>query len=87
MCPFYLRLNVVDEPGTLASVANVLGSHKIGISSVIQPESQDADTVPLVFMIHDAITGEMMRAAETIRGLACVKSVDALLRVETLTES
>lgn len=82
VCQFYLRLDVVDQPGTLAQVANVLGSHQIGISSVIQPESHDADSVPLVLMIHDARTGEMEKARATIAALPCVKSVAALIRVE-----
>lgn len=82
VCQFYLRLDVVDQPGTLAQVANVLGSHQIGISSVIQPESHDADSVPLVLMIHDARTGDMNKARATIEALPCVKSVAALIRVE-----
>ena len=45
---YYLRLSVVDEPGVLAQVASILGSHQIGISSVIQPEGHEGDAVPLV---------------------------------------
>ncbi len=82
VCPFYLRLDVVDEPGTLAQVASVLGAHGIGISSVIQPEAHDEASVPLVLMIHDAQTGEMQKAKTALAALPCVKSVDALIRVE-----
>jgi len=83
ICQFYLRLDVVDRPGTLAQVASVLGSHGIGISSVIQPETHDADSVPLVLMIHDAMTGQMAKARAAIEALPCVKSVAALIPVET----
>ena len=35
---YYVRLNVIDQPGTLAKIAAIFGRSKIGISSVIQPE-------------------------------------------------
>src|SRR5205085_6560008 len=34
---YFLRLNVVDVPGTLAKIAAIFGQAKIGIASVIQP--------------------------------------------------
>jgi homoserine dehydrogenase len=78
---YYLRLSVIDEPGVLAQVASVLGSHKIGISSVIQPEGHEGDAVPLVLIIHDAPFDRMQVALERIRVLACVKSPPMLLWV------
>ncbi|HEV3210887.1 MAG TPA: homoserine dehydrogenase [Chthoniobacterales bacterium] len=78
---YYLRLTVIDEPGVLAQIASVLGSHKIGISSVIQPEGHEGDAVPLVLMIHDAPFGRMQAALERIQVLACVKSPPMMLWV------
>jgi homoserine dehydrogenase len=78
---FYLRLSVIDRPGVLAQVASILGSHQIGISSVVQPEGHEGDAVPLVLMIHDAAFGRMQTALELIRQLDCVKANPVLLRV------
>ena len=78
---FYLRLSVIDKPGVLAQIANILGSHQIGISSVVQPEGHEGDAVPLVLMIHDAAFGRMQTALELIRQLDCVKANPVLLRV------
>src|SRR5215469_4845123 len=78
---YYLRLSVVDEPGVLAQVASILGSHQVGISSVVQPEGHEGDAVPLVLMIHDAPFGRMQTALELIRQLDCVKADPVLLRV------
>jgi homoserine dehydrogenase len=78
---YYLRLTVIDEPGVLAQIANILGSHKIGISSVIQPEGHEGDAVPLVLIIHDAPYGRMQTALGLIQGLACVKSPPMMLWV------
>jgi len=78
---FYLRLSVIDKPGVLAQVASILGSHQIGISSVVQPEGHEGDAVPLVLMIHDSAFGRMQTALELIRRLDCVKANPVLLRV------
>ena len=78
---FYLRLSVIDKPGVLAQVASILGSHQIGISSVVQPEGHEGDSVPLVLMIHDSAFGRMQTALELIRHLDCVKANPVLLRV------
>ncbi len=76
---FYLRLTVDDRPGVLAQIASILGSHDIGISSVIQPESHEEAAVPLVLMIHSAPFGRMKEAVEQMSELECVKSAPVLL--------
>ena len=78
---YYLRLSVVDVPGVLAQVASILGSHQIGISSVIQPEGHEGDAVPLVLIIHDAPFDRMRTAVQGIRSLDCVKAPPMLLWV------
>ncbi|MBM3847793.1 MAG: homoserine dehydrogenase, partial [Verrucomicrobia bacterium] len=51
---YYLRLEVLDQPGVLARIATILGRARIGISSVVQPEGHEGRTIPLILMIHDA---------------------------------
>lgn len=80
--PFYLRLGVDDKPGVLARIAGLLGEANIGISSVIQPETQAGDQAALVLMIHDAPRGRMLSALQKIRALDCVHAEPALYRVE-----
>ncbi len=83
---FYLRLTVEDRPGVLAQIASVLGEAGIGISSVIQPESDTPGPLTLVLMIHDAAYGKMRTATEAIAALPCVRSSPALLQVDPLDE-
>ena len=47
---YFVRLNVVDKPGVLAKIATIFGQSNIGISSVIQPEGHEGESVPLIFM-------------------------------------
>ena len=80
---YYLRLSVVDKPGTLAKIAAILGQSRIGISSVIQPEGHEGESVPLILMIHDAPNAAMTRALKRISALGVVKADPVLIRVET----
>ncbi len=80
---YYLRLSVIDKPGVLAQVANVLADQEIGISSVIQPEAHEDEATPLVLMLHDAAKGRMDAALEALSRLECVKRPPRMIRVET----
>src|SRR5215831_3116494 len=81
---YYVRLNVVDRPGVLAKIAAIFAQAKIGISSVIQPEGHEGESVPLILMLHDAPNAAMRKALAKIAKLSPVKSKPIMLRVETL---
>ncbi len=79
---YFLRLDVVDRPGTLARIAAILGAAKIGISSVFQPEGHEGKSVPLIFMLHDATNGAVNGALKKISRLPVVKGRPVMIRVE-----
>ncbi len=80
---YYVRLNVIDRPGTLAKIAAILGQAKIGISSVIQPEGHEGESVPLILMIHDAPNAALRKALGKIGRLSVVKAPPVMIRVES----
>lgn len=80
---YFVRLNVVDVPGTLGKIAKIFGNSRIGISSVIQPEGHEGESVPLILMLHDAPNGAVSRALKKIGALPVVKGIPVMLRVET----
>jgi homoserine dehydrogenase len=80
---YFVRLNVADRPGTLAQIAAIFGHSKIGISSVIQPEGHEGKSVPLIFMLHYATNGAVMKALAQIGKLRVVKSKPVMIRVES----
>ena len=82
VCRYYVRLSVVDRPGTLAKIAAILAQAKIGISSVIQPEGHEGKSVPLILMIHDATNAAMARALAKIAKLGVTRGTPIMLRVE-----
>jgi homoserine dehydrogenase len=79
---YYVRFSVVDRPGVLAKIAAIFAAAKIGISSVIQPEGHEGESVPLIMMIHDAPNAAMRKALAKIARLPFVKAKPAMIRVE-----
>ncbi len=79
---YFVRLNVVDKPGVLAKIAAILGAANIGISSVIQPEGHEGESVPLIFMLHYATNGAVTKALAKIGRLPIVKGKPVMIRVE-----
>ena len=79
---YFVRLSVVDRPGTLAKIAAIFGAAKIGISSVIQPEGHEGKSVPLIFMLHYATNGAVKKAFNQIAKLPVIKDKPVMIRVE-----
>jgi homoserine dehydrogenase len=80
---YYVRFSVVDKPGVLAKISAIFAAAKIGISSVIQPEGHEGESVPLIFMIHDAPNAAMRKALAKISKLPAVKAKPVMFRVES----
>ena len=66
----------------LAKVAAIFGEANIGISSVIQPEGHEGESVPLILMMHDAPNAAMTNALAKISQLDVNKAAPVMLRVE-----
>jgi homoserine dehydrogenase len=80
---YFVRLNVTDKPGVLAKIATIFGQSNIGISSVIQPEGHEGESVPLIFMLHYATNGAVEKALKKIGQLPAIKSQPVMIRVES----
>ena len=91
-CRYYLRLTLADQPGVLASIAQVLGDHRISIASVSQTEwlaTADSDTpppkaVPVVFVTHRARESDMAAALAQIEQLEILRGKPVRLRIEDI---
>jgi homoserine dehydrogenase len=69
---FYIRANVEEQPGTLASVAGILSKEKISVASIVQHEqlaTQRGLAVPIVISTHAANLGAIRRAVQHIDDL------------------
>jgi homoserine dehydrogenase len=79
---YYVRLTVVDKPGVMAKISSILAAANIGMSSVVQPEGHEGESVPLIMMIHDAKNGAVTKALEKISKLSVIKAKPVMIRVE-----
>ncbi|MBM7623856.1 homoserine dehydrogenase [Sporohalobacter salinus] len=78
---YYIRLEVIDEPGVLSSVSGIFGDNNVSIESVIQKGKVD-DTVPLVLVTHQVTEGDIQTALKEIKELDRVNEIGSLFRVE-----
>ena len=80
---YYMRMIVVDSPGVLARIAEVLGVHQISIASVIQKEADpQAQTAEIVIMTHEAEEAAVQSALREVEQLPVVVEIGNFLRAE-----
>lgn len=79
---YYLRFHVVDRPGILAKLSDVLGKHDISISDMIQRERSAGGVVPLIILTHDAHEIDVRAAIKAITKVNVVKGAPQVLRIE-----
>jgi homoserine dehydrogenase len=78
---YYLRFNVVDRVGVLASIAGVLSKNNIGIESVIQKVQNQHEQVPVVIMTYAAREADMKKSLKKIDSMKAVKEKTVVYRV------
>ncbi len=90
---YYLRFDVPDRPGVLASISRVLADFNISIAAVLQKEMvcelagrKGEPVVPLVVLTHKAYELDVQRALEEIEKLPVVVGKPVLIRVEEEAE-
>ncbi len=76
---YYLTLNVVDQPGVLALVADTFGRHDVSIRSMEQEGLDSA--ARLIFITHVAAESDMRATLAEFAKLDAVRSIGAVLRV------
>lgn len=78
---WYVRLEVVDQPGVLAQIAAAFGEADVSIKSVWQEGAGDEAT--LLIVTHNAPETSQQDALNAVRQLDCVNAVAAAIRVES----
>lgn len=76
---YYLSMEVLDEPGVLAAVAEVFGNHSVSIR--VMEQVGLADEARLVFLTHVAREADVRATMADLESLAVVKRMGGMLRV------
>ncbi|MEY2515519.1 MAG: homoserine dehydrogenase, partial [bacterium] len=76
---FYLHMEVADQPGVLARVAQVLGDHGVSIKSVVQKGL--GENARLVMVAHPVLESRFFAAVDAIGDLHFLRSPPRSIRV------
>lgn len=81
---YYLRLEVEDRPGVLASVATILGQHGVSLATVLQHERSKASStpVPVILTTHPTPHGAMLAALGQVGELNAVHGRVHVVRID-----
>lgn len=77
---YYMRLNVADRPGVLASIAYIFGKYEVSLASVIQQTA--GACAQLVLVTHKVLEKNLQDALLEIKELPVVNEVSNVIRVE-----
>lgn len=82
---YYLRVQVIDQPGVLAKVANLLSENKDQhLHAWVQREGQSKNNVSLLIITHMTVEKNIKSAIEAIGRLAEVRDSVKLIRIEDI---
>ena len=81
---YHIAIDVDDRAGVLAEIATAFAEEDVSIQTLRQ-EGRGADA-QLVVVSHDATDAQLAATVERLRGLACVREVTSVMRVEGMTE-
>jgi homoserine dehydrogenase len=81
---YHVAIDVDDRAGVLAEIATAFAEEDVSIQTLRQDgRGEDAQ---LVVVSHDATDAQLARTVEHLRGLACVREVTSVMRVEGMAE-
>ena len=77
---FFLRMQVANQPGVLASIANVFGNHKVSIERVIQ-KGVEKEQAELVIVTEYVKEGYLQEALKELLEMPILVEISSRIRV------
>lgn len=81
---YYIRLQVLDQPGVIADVSAILRDQHISIEGLLQRGRDPGQPVPIVLTTHESKHADIVKACELFAGLKAVVDEPCLIRIEDL---
>jgi homoserine dehydrogenase len=89
---YYIRLHVVDRPGTAAAIATRMAEQEISLESILQRKPRDKklaeaiekeqDTVPLVLITHATSESAVRKALDAVLADGHIHGAPQVIRIE-----
>lgn len=77
---FFLRMQVANQPGVLASIANVFGKHKVSIERIIQKDVEK-EKAELVIVTEYVKEGYLQEALDELMQMPILEEISSKIRV------
>ena len=78
---YFIRMQLLDKPGTLASVLSILGNNGVSIYQMMQKKRRNNSNAEIV-MITDSVKEKNLKDSMTIlEGMSIVNKVSSIIRV------
>ncbi len=81
---YYLRMNVIDQPGVIADVSAILRDKRISIEGLMQRGRDPGQPVPIVITSHETRHADMLEAVDLIAKLKCCVEKPCLMAIEEI---
>ena len=81
---YYLRMNVLDTPGTLAEITSLFALNKISILSLIQRGNRTDGKTDIIFMTHKTKEKSIRSFVKAFENLTDKFKVENIIRIENL---
>lgn len=83
---YYLRFDVADEPGVLATIAGALGRHGVSVEHLVQEgrAGDDSTAVHVLMVTHTCTEGSVQAALREVNGAGFMQSSPRLIRIEDI---
>lgn len=82
---FYLRLQVIDQPGVIADVSAILRDCAVSLETVLQRGRDPGQEVSVILTLHETEQARVDEAVQKIAALKSVKEAPHLMRIEVLS--
>ena len=79
---YYIRMEVIDKPGVLGSIASIFGRNRVSLASVVQKQKNGNNTAPLIFITHETERKNLNLALEEIKKFEFVTKLGSIIMVE-----
>lgn len=81
-CGCYLRVKVVDKPGIMAKICDIIGTKGVNIASVIQKDCGSEGETDVVFVLKEARESAVSEAIKEIEAADGIIKVVSRIRIE-----
>ncbi len=80
ICPFYLRLSVIDIPGVIGQIGTIFGAHSISINTILQKGISN-DRATIIILTENVQNSDMYKALQQLSKCDFLKSIEGCIRV------